>query len=534
MRILLVSPKYPQTFWSLDRVLPMLHKKALMPPLALLTVAALLPPDWDMRLVDLTVRDMSEEDWAQCDVVMVTGMATQVSGLFQIIREGRKRDKIVVVGGPLVFHVPQDALKEGADIVVKGEAEGVVPRLVAALTRGESGIVIEQSARANLRESPPPRYDLVDNRPYLYMSVQFSRGCPFQCEFCDISLMFGRNARTKSAEQILNELQNIYELGWRRGIFFVDDNFVGNVRDAKALLKKMVPWMEERGYPFDFFTQASVNLAADPELLELIVRAGFSKVFLGIETTDRDILSRVRKHQNAVVNLDRACDKINRAGLQIIAGCIVGFDEEPPGAGQRLIDFAIRNRIPEMFVTLLQAGPGTDLWERLESEGRLRSEGYDDNFGNQTGSINFVPTRPIGEIVQEFVRVYDVLYDRRSYLERAFQHVLHMGPAPYKKPFSLPQWSELRAVTITLFRQGVIHPSRWLFWKLLLTALIRFPGRIHHFFAYCVLAEHYSQYRATIRKHFQGKWGQDEHMDSSETSAEFATPRQRTQKAAAK
>ena len=532
MKVLLVNPGYPETFWSFGRVLQMLDKKAFMPPLGLLTVAALLPRDWDIRLVDLTVRNIAEEDWSQCDVVMVTGMATQFSGLFQTIREGKKRGKIVVVGGPLTFHFPQDVLTEGADIVVKGEAEVAVPHLLDALAHGESGIVIEQNSRADLQESPPPRYDLVDAGSYLNMSVQFSRGCPFQCEFCDVTLMLGRKVRTKSPEQILGELENVYDLGWRRGVFFVDDNFVGNVSRAKDLLKQMVPWMEERGHPFDFFTQASVNLAGDSELLELMVRAGFNKVFLGIETTDRDTLIRVKKHQNAMVDLDRVCGSINRAGLQIIAGCIVGFDKEPPGADQRLIDFAIRNQIPEMFVTLLQAGPRTDLWTRLEREGRLLFENYDDNFGNQTGFINFVPTRPTSEIVQEFIRLYEVLYDREFYLERAFEHTLSMSPAPYKKPFSFPQWSELRAVEIALLRHGVIYPSRWKFWKLLLSALIRFPDRIHHFLSYCVMAEHYCEYPAAIRKRFQAGLGEEERTGGSKTYGEGITSRQRLQKAA--
>jgi radical SAM superfamily enzyme YgiQ (UPF0313 family) len=233
MKVLLVNPRYPQTFWSFDKVLQMLDKKAFMPPLGLLTVAAHLPPDWDIRLVDLTVRKITEEDWSQCDVVMVTGMATQFSGLLQTIREGKRRGKMVAVGGPLIFHFPQYALKEGADIAVRGEVEVAVPQLIDSLNRGASGIIIENNGRASLRESPPPRYDLVDAKSYLNMSIQFSRGCPFACEFCDITLMLGHKVRTKSSEQVLDELANIYDLGWRRGVFFVDDNFVGNVSKAK-------------------------------------------------------------------------------------------------------------------------------------------------------------------------------------------------------------------------------------------------------------------------------------------------------------
>ena len=267
------------------------------------------------------------------------------------------------------------------------------------------------------------------------MAVQFSRGCPFQCEFCDITFMYGREVRTKSPDQILQELQILYDLGWRRVVFFVDDNFIGNPSRTKDLLRKLVPWMEERGHPFDFTTQASVNLAADQELLDLMVRAGFWKVFLGIETLDRESLKDAKKFQNAAVDLDQVCEKINRAGLQIIAGCILGFDNERPGADQRLIDFASRNHIPEMFVTLLQAGPGTDLWKRLEKEGRLMFGGFNDNLGSQTGLINFLPTRPRSEIAGEFIRLYDALYDPEFYLNRSFEYLSRMESPPPKRLF---------------------------------------------------------------------------------------------------
>lgn len=503
MNVLLVNPSYPQTFWSFDKVLRMLNKKCVQPPLGLLTVAALLPRDWDLRLADATVREVSEEDWKHGDVVFVTGMVNQYSEIIETIRQAKRRGKTVVVGGPMVFHVPEDALKAGADIVVKGEVETAMPRLLEALDRKESGIVIHATERPNMCDSPPPRYDLLDLNLYVDMAIQFSRGCPFQCEFCDITLMFGREVRTKSPDQVLQELQVLYDLGWRRVVFFVDDNFIGNPGRAKALLKRLVPWMEERGHPFDFSTQASVNLASDPEILDLMVRAGFWKVFLGIETPDREILKDAKKYQNAAVDLDQVCDKINRAGLQIIAGCILGFDNEGKGADQRLIDFASRNHIPEMFVTMLQAGPGTDLWKRFDKEGRLRFSGFNDNFGSQTGLINFIPTRPRSEIVREFIRLYNVLYDPEFYLNRSFEYLSRMESTPPKKAFSLPHLSELKAVFIALFRQGVLDPSRFTFWKFFFKALVRFRGRFRYFISACVVAEHYYEYRGTIQNELE-------------------------------
>lgn len=514
MNVLLVNPRYPQTFWSFDKVLRMLNKKCVQPPLGLLTVAALLPQNWDLRLVDATVREVFEDDWDHCELVLVAGMVNQYSGIMETIRQAKERAKTVVVGGPLVFHSPEDALKAGADIVVRGEAETAMPRLLEALKHKESGVIIETNGRPDLSGSPPPRYDLLDLNDYVDMAIQFSRGCPFQCEFCDITLMYGREVRTKSPDQILHELQILYDLGWRRVVFFVDDNFIGNPSRTKDLLRKLVPWMEDRGHPFDFSTQASVNLAADQELLDLMVRAGFWKVFLGIETLDRESLKDANKFQNAAVDLDRVCEKINRAGLQIIAGCILGFDNERQGADQRLIDFASRNHIPDMFVTLLQAGPGTDLWKRLEKEGRLMFGGFNDNLGSQTGLINFLPTRPRSEIAGEFIHLYNALYDPEFYLNRSFEYLSRMESPPPKKAFSLPYISELRAVFITLFRQGVLYPSRLTFWKFFFRGLLRFPKRFRYFLSACIVAEHYYEYRQTIRDELESQLAESPSSES--------------------
>ncbi|MBI5250049.1 MAG: B12-binding domain-containing radical SAM protein [Desulfomonile tiedjei] len=505
MRVLLVNPGYGQTFWSMNTVLSMLNKKILAPPLGLLTVAALLPCDWDLKLVELTARQISEDEWDKCDVVFVGGMVVQYSGIIDSIREGKKRGKQVVVGGPWVYHFPQIAVDAGADIVVKGEAEPVIPRLLEALSRRESGIVIEADEKPSLDESPMPRYDLLDMDLYVEMDVQFSRGCPFQCDFCDITLMYGRRVRTKQPSQILAELQILYDLGWRRFVFIVDDNFIGNPSRAKKLLRELIPWMEEKGYPFDFASQASVNLAGDAELLNLMVKAGFYRVFLGIESPDRESLVSAGKHQNAAVNLDQVCQKITKAGLQIIAGCIMGFDNERTGADKPLIDFAVRNSIPEMFITLLQVGPGTELYDRMAKEGRLMASLLNDNLSSQTGLINFLPTRPVREIAEEFIRLYGTLYDPGPFLDRLYAHFSRMDPPSFRKRFLPPYPSEVRAVLITMFRQGLLYPSRLKFWKYLILGLVKFPKRIQHFFTACIMAEHYFNYRRTIQTELQAQ-----------------------------
>lgn len=477
----------------------MLGKKALMPPLGLLTVAALLPQEWHLAFRDLTFQDISPADWEACDLLLVSGMIVQHQGIIQTIQAGKRRGKTVVVGGPWAFHFPEDALAAGADLVVKGEAELIMPQLLESLERRESGKVIIAVGHADMEHSPLPRFDLVDVNSYQNMALQFSRGCPFNCDFCDITLMLGRRMRTKTPRQVLKELQVLDELGWRGNVFFVDDNFIGSPVKAKGLLKELIPWMGERGHRFDFFTQASVNMAADPELLDLMVRAGFTSVFLGIETTDVDSLVGAGKMQNAAVDLGEACLKISRAGLQITAGCIIGFDQEKPGADQRLLDFAVRTHIPKLFVTLLQAGPGTELWDRLDREGRLLSHSYE-NLTNQTGLLNFVPTRPQAEIVEEFIHLYERLYDPGFYLQQSLKHFLDMEPLKVKKPFSLPRLFEVRALLTMFFRQGVLYPSRQQFWKTLFTAARKIPERLPFFLSLCVELEHYTEYRHTIAR----------------------------------
>jgi radical SAM superfamily enzyme YgiQ (UPF0313 family) len=497
LRVLLLNPGHPQTFWSYDQVMRMLRKKALLPPLGLLTVAALLPPEWRLKLVDQTFQETTAQDWEDCDLVFISGMVVQHRGILENIREGKRRGKTVVVGGPWAFHFPADALAAGADLVVKGEAENVMPQLLQSLRDRESGRVIVPTEFADLEKSPPPRYDLININHYANMSLQFSRGCPFQCDFCDITLMLGRRVRTKSPRQILAELQHLYDLGWRGGVFIVDDNFIGNPGRARSLLQELLPWMISRGRPFDFFTQASVNLAAYEDILELLVETGFTCLFLGIETLDVESLKQAKKSQNVGVDLDAVCDRINRAGLLIWAGCIIGFDMERPGADRRLLDFARRRHIPEMFITLLQAAPGTELWSRLEREGRLVSVDHE-HLSNQTGVPNFKPTRPMAQIVEEFIHLYQVLYEPKFYLERVVAYLARMETLPPKKPFRWPRLSEIRAVLILFWRQGLLSSSRRQFWQGLLSIAWYFPARLHNFLCLCVHFEHFYDYQHTI------------------------------------
>jgi radical SAM superfamily enzyme YgiQ (UPF0313 family) len=502
VKVLLVSPNFPQTFWSFNRVLRMTGKKgkkALVAPLGLITVAALLPKNWQLQLVDMAFQSILAKQWKECELVLVSGMIVQHSGILEVIKEAKRRGKIVVVGGPWVFHYPEDALRAGADIVVKGEAETTISMLLDALGRNERGLVISSKEKADLHKSPVPRFDLLDIKSYASMAIQFSRGCPFRCEFCDITLMLGRKVRTKTPQQMLDELQGLYDLGWRKWILVVDDNFIGNVTLAKGLLKELIPWMENRKMPFGFTTQASVNMAADKKLLDQMFRAGFGRVFLGIETPDQESLKGAKKYQNVAVDLDQVCSEVIRAGFYVTAGAIIGFDNEKPGAGKRLVDFANRNHIPEVFTSLLQVGTGTDLCLRLEKEQRILSLDYE-HLSNQTALINFVPTRPLREIVEEYIYVYETLFEPKAHIKRVYESFAAMNPPKVKKPFRLPPLFELRAVVITCLRQGLLYPSRNTFWHYFFKALWNFPDRFDRYIQALVEAEHYFEFTKTISR----------------------------------
>jgi radical SAM superfamily enzyme YgiQ (UPF0313 family) len=497
VNILLVNPKSPASFWSFEGVLDLLGKKAVNPPLGLLTVAALMPRSWEYRLVDLTFQSLKQEDWEFADVVMVTGMYVQSKGIAETIKEAKRREKFVVLGGAWAFHNGEEGLRLGADIVVPGEAEAVASRLVESIERRESGTLLVSETHADMGASPVPRFDLLDMDAYVDMAVQFSRGCPFKCEFCDVTTMLGHRIRAKTPAQFLAELQELYDLGWRRYVFIVDDNFIAHRGKARAVLKELASWQSGKGRPLSFTTQASVDLAADEELLNLLVQAGFFKVFLGIESMDEESHRLAGKHQN-VIDLDEVCRTINRKGLQIVAGCILGFDNEKAGAGRRLIDFALRGSIPDVLVNPLQAMPGTALSRRLERSGRLLGNAFSgENLSNSYGLMNFVPTRPQKEIVEELIELHEELYSPAAYIERASSHFANMEALPYRTPLSLPYFFELKAVITVIIRQGLLRPSRVIFWKHCFRALVSFPSRIDKFFGSLIVGEHLFEFART-------------------------------------
>lgn len=498
MHILMVYPRYQGSFWSMDAILDLLGKTSHSPPLGLLSMAAVLPQRWDYQLVDGRIRAPTARQWDWCDALLVSGIDAQHSGILAAIAEGRRRGKQVVVGGPWASHHAPEALEAGADIVVQGEGEPVAAALADCLERRQSGQVLAADAWADLRKSATPRYDLLEMEAYLEMSVQFSRGCPFECEFCDVTVLFGRESRTKDPAQLICELQRLYDLGWRGDVYVVDDNLIGRPPRTMALLKELVSWQERRGYPFVFSTQASINLASHPQLLELMVRAGFHRVFIGIESPDRTSLQQARKAPNLAMDLDEACRVITRAGLLIMAGFIIGFDHEEAGAGARIRDFAKRNHIAEVSINMLEAEPGTALWKRLEAEDRHPIALHQRPPETPCGLTNFEPTRPLEQIVEEYLDLLETLFEPEAYVERVYHQFRRMRPLPYPPPSELPSLSELRAVAVVLMRQGVLSPSRLTFWKYLLRGLRRFPDRFDRYLASIVFFEHFRRYVETV------------------------------------
>ncbi|MBW4651120.1 MAG: B12-binding domain-containing radical SAM protein [Kastovskya adunca ATA6-11-RM4] len=497
MKVLLLYPLFPKTFWSYEKILELVNRKVLLPPLGLVTVAAILPQEWEFKLVDRNIRAVTEEEWAWADLVILSAMIVQKKDLLEQIQEAKRRGKSVAVGGPYPTALPEEVQAVGADYLILDEGEITLPMFVEAVQRGESGGTFRSDGnRPDVTTTPIPRFELLELDAYDSMSVQFSRGCPFQCEFCDIIVLYGRKPRTKTPAQLLAELDHLYELGWRRGVFMVDDNFIGNKRNVKLLLEELKVWQAEHQYPFKFNTEASVDLAQDQEMLDLMVDCNFDAVFLGIETPDEESLTLTKKFQNTRSSLGEAVQTITKAGLRPIAGFIIGFDGEKSGSGDRIVRFAEQTAIPTTTFAMLQALPNTALWHRLNKEGRLR--GKDGNI-NQTTLMNFVPTRPVEEIATEYVEAFWTLYDPEGYLDRTYRCFQILGAPRHKAPFKFPALVDLKALAIVCWRQGIKRHTRWKFWHHLFSIMKNNPGVWEHYLAVCAHNEHFLEYRQIVR-----------------------------------
>ena len=458
MNILMVYPRYPDTFWSFKHVMGFMRKKAAYPPLGLMTVAAMLPHGWNKRLVDLNVSELKEEDVRWADMVFISAMLVQKAGVEEVI--ARCKGKVVVAGGPLFTsqRIP------GVDHYVLNEAEVTLPRFLRDLAKGSAKKVYSSKIRPDIRQTPIPQWDLIDFRDYMTVGVQYSRGCPFNCEFCDIVIMNGRVPRTKTPEQVINELQALYRTGYRGSLFLVDDNFIGNKARVKELLPVVIEWQKKRKYPFKFLTEASINLADDEHLMELMSAANFFKVFLGLETPSTAGLEECSKMQNTKRSLPDAVWRIHQHGMQVMGGFIVGFDSDTEHIFQAQIEFIQKIGVVTAMVGLLNAIPQTRLWNRLKDEGRLLS---DSTGENTDATINFVPKMDTAKLIEGYKRILSTIYSPRVYYERINQLIAHYRPTVR----SHVSWRELHAFFMSMWRIGVVSRSRFLYWKLIFKTL---------------------------------------------------------------
>lgn len=458
MNILLVYPLFPETFWGFERALAFNKKRAAFPPLGLLTVAALLPKYWNKRLVDLNVQSLESSDLEWADLVFVSAMIAQKQSMMTVIERCKAHGKRIVLGGPYVTTSGQDF---GADHVFLGESETTIAEFVSDINGGMPKPVYSATERPSLDCSPVPEFHLARLDFYGAMSVQFSRGCPFQCEFCDIIEIYGRKPRTKSVEQLLMELTALYDLGWCGLVFIVDDNFIGNKRNVKALLPELATWSKARQYPFSFITEASVNLADDTELLEGMQQAGFRRVFLGIETPVEACLHEAQKGQNLRHDLLSSVRKIQHYGMEVMAGFIVGFDNDPEDVFERQIDFIRTSAIPLAMVGLLNALPGTQLWHRLDREKRLVAE----SSGNNTdGSLNFVPKMKSTALLAGYQTILRTIYEPSEYYQRALKCLSLVRPT-FDETTGLGLLEKVSTLTRLVWTLGIVDPFRGSFWK---------------------------------------------------------------------
>lgn len=470
MKILLIYPEFPDTFWSYKHALPFVRKRAALPPLGLITVAAMLPAEWELRLADLNVSQLTEADLSWADCVFISAMAAQRTSVEQLISRCRAAGKKIVAGGPLFTAEPKAF--DRVNYLVLNEAEITLPLFLADLKQGRAKHVYAASGFSDMQKTPQPRWDLLNLKAYASMSVQWSRGCPFQCEFCDVTKLFGRSSRVKTVKQVIAELDGLYAAGWRGKIFFVDDNLIGDKRRLKhELLPALISWQKKINYHVPFFTQASINLAEDSELISLMVEAGFDSVFIGIETPNRAALSDCRKTQNIGRNLTADVETLQRAGLLVTGGFIVGFDSDDPATiFKRQIDFITSTGITTAMVGLLSAPYGTKLWQRLESAGRLKGRMSGDNVD---GTTNIIPIMGRDVLRRGYRDMMKYLYSPKNYYGR-MRTLLKKYQAP--KAHQRLNGQRVLAFFRACWHLGLVKSGgRGQFWALLAWVLFRRP-----------------------------------------------------------
>ena len=488
MKILLVYPEFPDTFWSFKHALRFVVKKSSSPPLGLLTIAAMLPPDWETRLVDLNVQPLKDRDIAWADMVFVSAMVVQRESTHEVVQRCKQLQKTVVAGGPL-FLGEWESFPE-VDHFILNEGELTLPLFLREWASGSPQRVYRTDAFAEIGVSPIPRWDLIKMSAYDSLSIQYSRGCPYNCDFCNVTAMLGHRPRTKSADQIIAELDAMYSLGWRRNIFFVDDNFICNKRQLKEeILPALIAWRKGKA-GVNFITEASINLADDSELMRMMSAAGFISVFVGIETPDEASLIECKKSQNTRRDLVETVRRIQEYGLQVMGGFIVGFDNDTTSIFERQIDFIQRSGIVTAMVGMLQAPYGTQLYQRMREEGRLVCELSGDNAD---GSTNIVPRMGIEVLTEGYKKIMRELYSPHTFYQRVKTFLTHYNPP--KSPVHL-EWQEIYAFLRSIWKLGILGKERGEYWRLFFWALWKYPQKFSLAITMTIYGYHFRQVNA--------------------------------------
>ncbi len=485
MKILMIYPESPDTFWSYREALKFIRRKASNPPLGLLTIAAMLPSEWDISLVDMNVRPLRDRQIAKADYVWLSAMTVQKQSAREVISRCKAHGKPIVAGGPL-FSTGWSDFPE-VDTFICGEGEETIHEYIEDMKQGRVKHRYEASGWADLTKSPIPRWDLIRMHDYASMPIQYSRGCPYSCDFCDITLLFGRKVRTKAAEQIIEELEALYSHGWRDGVFFVDDNFIIHTPHLKKeLLPSITQWMDTHQHPFIFNTQASINMSDDPDLMAMMVQAGFSKVFVGIETPNEASLGECSKNHNLNRNLLDSVAKIINAGFEVQGGFILGFDSDPKSIFDDLIEFIQRSSIITAMVGLLNAMKGTELYLRLKREHRL----LDVESGDNTDcSINFLTRMDKAQLLAGYKRVIATIYSPAYYYGRVKEFLRSYTPK-HTRSFKFHPVHVLSFVASILLI-GIRGKERLHYWKLLFWTIFRRPKLFPMAVTYSIYGYHY-------------------------------------------
>ncbi len=459
MKVLMVYPQNPDTFWSFKHIMKFVARKAAFPPLGLMTVGAMLPAEWEKKLIDMNVMGLKDTDIDWADMVFISAMIVQKESALEVIARCNAKGRKVVAGGP--FFSSMQVMCEGVDHFVLNEAEVTLPLFLADLAAGHPQQTYTSDERPDICRTPIPMWSLIDRKKYVTMPVQYSRGCPFNCEFCDIIIMNGRVPRTKSNSQIIAEVDSLYHAGWRGAVFIVDDNFIGNTPKVKQMLPELIAWQKRMKYPFTFLTEASTDLAEDIELLELMSAANFYKVFVGLETPNIESLKECGKYQNTRLDLKTAVQTIHQHGIQVMGGFIIGFDSDTTSVFDTQIRFIQQIGVVTAMVGVLTALPQTRLWRRLKNEGRLISESSGENTGC---NLNFVPKMGIEKLQEGYRSIVSTIYSPKFYYQRINTFIKSFTPRA-KTHLSI---RDIRALIRSMWRIGLFSKARFHYWKLMM------------------------------------------------------------------